>query len=490
MKITDVASAMQKYLQKSGYNISYIPYTNVVQDCYAWYKNMTDWHRYFVRNGLQKIKCERARLGMAKMACEDWASLLMNERVKVTLQNENENVFVNEVLKNNHFTTEANKLVELMFALGTGAFVESLDNGIVIDYIHGDLIFPLKWDNGVITECAFAKIGGSLEKAQYTVILHIIEDGNYVIKTVEIDGDGGVCRPARPIQVAYGLNVVEEDSKEFTSIIYTNSDVPCFQIIKPHIVNNYDKTSPFGMGVIYNSVDILKSIDMEYDSLLNEFQLGKKRIFVKNGLKSIKQVNSKDAKNAIVNHIDPNDTMFYSLSAEGDDGKLPIQVFDPTLRTAEHQIALDMQLGLFSRAVGLGDGFYKFSNGNVARTATEIVSINSALFRNLNKHELMMTEALEGMVKAILTLSNIYLGTTFNVETPVAIEYDDSIIDDSEKTEQRAMAEFNAGLIDQVEYFAMTRFAGNRKLAQEFVAEMVATDTMKQVDTMIGMGNF
>jgi hypothetical protein len=67
---------------------------------------------------------------------------------------------------------------------------------------------------------------------------------------------------------------------------------------------------------------------------------------------------------------------------------------------------------------------------------------------------------------------------------------DDSIIDDSEKTEQRAMAEFNAGLIDQVEYFAMTRFAGNRELAKKFVAEMVATDTMKQVDTMIGMGNF
>lgn len=490
MKITDVSKAMQKYLQRSGYNISYIPYTTVVQDCYAWYKNMTDWHRYYVRNGLKKVQCERAKLGMSKMACEDWASLLLNERVKIALENEQENVFVNKVLKNNHFTTEANKLVELMFALGTGAFVESWDNGIVIDYIHGDLIFPLKWDNGVISECAFAKIGGSLDKSEYTVILHTIEDGNYVIKTAEIDGEGGVCRPARPIQVAYGLNVVDEESKEFTNIIYTQSEVPCFQIIKPHIVNNYDKTSPFGMGIIYNSVDILKSIDMEYDSLLNEFQLGKKRIFVKNGLKSIKRVNSQEAKNTIVNHIDPNDTLFYSLSADNDDGKLPIQIFDPTLRTGEHQIALDMQLGLYSRAVGLGDGFYKFSNGNVARTATEIVSINSALFRNLNKHELMMTEALEGVVKAILTLSNLYGGTAFDIETPVAIEYDDSIIDDSEKTEQRAMAEYNAGLIDQVEYFAMTRFAGNREMAKKFVAEMVATDTMKQVDTMIGMGNF
>lgn len=492
MEVRDIANAMQKYLSRSNRNISYIPYTTVIQECYAWYRNLTDWHKYYVYSGLRKVNCERAKLGMSKMACEDWASLLLNEKVKITTDGDLEQEQIHKVLKNNNFSVEANKLVEIMFALGTGAFVETWNGkDVVIDYIQGDMIFPLSWDNGIISECAFAKIGGGLDKAEYTIILHTLEEiggkKQYVIKTVELDAEGGVCRPTRPIDVSYGLKTKTEESKEFTSIIYTETDVPCFQIIKPNIVNNYDKTNPLGMGIIYNALDILKSIDTEYDSLLNEFQLGKKRIFVKSGLKSIVKLSSKDAKNSIVNHIDPNDTMFYTLNSDTEDGKLPIQVYDPTLRTNEHNIALNTQLNLFSRAVGLGDGYYEFSGSNVARTATEIVSINSSLFRNLCKHELVMTQALEGMVRAILNLYNIYSNTNFNINTEVTIDYDDSIIDDTEKKQQKAMAEFNAGLIDQVEYFAITRNL-SREQALKFVAEMKATDTMKEVSSF--MNNF
>jgi hypothetical protein len=46
------------------------------------------------------------------------------------------------------------------------------------------------------------------------------------------------------------------------------------------------------------------------------------------------------------------------------------------------------------------------------------------------------------------------------------------------------MAEFNAGLIDQVEYFALTRNL-TREQATKFVAEMKATDTMKEVSSLM-----
>ena len=273
----------------------------------------------------------------------------------------------------------------------------------------------------------------------------------------------------------------------------TGSDVPCFQIIRPHIVNNYDKTNPLGMNIIYNSIDILKSIDTAYDSLINEFELGKKRMFVKAGLKSIqefvkptKDKNGKLVRQKMVNHIDSNDTTFYTLGVDDTaDGKLPIQMIDPTLRTTEHEIGINMQLSLFSRAVGLGDGFYQFNNGNVARTATEIVSINSALYRNLNKHELMMTDAIEGLVKAILTLNNTYAKGNLNVDSTVVINYDDSIIEDTEKQQTKAMAEYNAGVIDVVEYHALTRFNGDREMAEEFVAKMQLSDSVRETNNII-----
>ena len=64
------------------------------------------------------------------------------------------------ILERNNFRVRGNQLVELAFALGTGAFVEYLDadGNVIIDYIRADMIYPLSWDNGDITECAFGSV--------------------------------------------------------------------------------------------------------------------------------------------------------------------------------------------------------------------------------------------------------------------------------------------------------------------------------------------
>lgn len=53
----------------------------------------------------------------------------------------------------------------------------------------------------------------------------------------------------------------------------TGSSTPLFQIIKPNIVNNIETTSPMGISVFGNSIDILEGIDLVYDSYDNEFRL-------------------------------------------------------------------------------------------------------------------------------------------------------------------------------------------------------------------------
>lgn len=57
----------------------------------------------------------------------------------------------------NNFRVRGNQLVEQTFALGTGAFAEykDADGKVIVDFIRADMIYPLSWDNGDITECAF-----------------------------------------------------------------------------------------------------------------------------------------------------------------------------------------------------------------------------------------------------------------------------------------------------------------------------------------------
>ena len=44
-----------------------------------------------------------------------------------------------------------------------------------------------------------------------------------------------------------------------------------------NIVNNINKNNPMGIAVFANSIDVLKAIDIVFDSYNNEFILGRKK---------------------------------------------------------------------------------------------------------------------------------------------------------------------------------------------------------------------
>ena len=479
--IPKVANVVGNYLKRQkGFNAPYLPYFEKIQEYLSWYRGKTDWHEYRRWNGVKNIKKSKKSLDMAKTCCEDMASLVGVEKIKFTFDDKNAEEFVLNVLTDNKFQIEATQLIELMEALGSCAFVSSKQGDkIVVDYVHGDLIFPLKWENGEITECAFAVVGGDNENTDYQLITHTLDDqGNYVIENIRLTASGEV---AKPVQMATELN---SEAIENAEVWETGSSVPRFRFCKTNIVNNYDKTSPLGMSMFGNAIDILKGLDETYDSLCNEFELGKKRIFIKSNLKAIR-FEGKDYKDTYYSQVDENDVTFYQIDWAGEhEDKPPIYESNMTLRVAEHQQGLDTLCKLFSRKIGLGDGFYSFTGDSVGRTATEIISINSSLFRNLKKQQLAIKDTFIGLCRTIMDIANIELGTAFDVNQDITLDFDDSIIEDTGKTKEQAMAEYNAGLIDSVEYFAITRKM-TREQAQKFVAEMMATDTMKQVDSIM-----
>jgi len=69
---------------------------------------------------------------MAKKISEDWANLLLNEKVAIACDELPE---LDTILEKNNFQVKGNQLIELAFALGTAAIVEYMGDGgnIVID---------------------------------------------------------------------------------------------------------------------------------------------------------------------------------------------------------------------------------------------------------------------------------------------------------------------------------------------------------------------
>ena len=81
---------------------------------------------------------------MAKTVSEDWACLALNEKVDITTDDQTVTDAVWDILNRNQFRTRGNQLLELTFAMGTGAFVERMDgDDIKIDYVRAGMIYPL-----------------------------------------------------------------------------------------------------------------------------------------------------------------------------------------------------------------------------------------------------------------------------------------------------------------------------------------------------------
>lgn len=473
----NITKVVSDYLSRAWKaDVSYLEYFEQIREYEDWFKGETRWHKYKIWNGKKRKSQQHLSLGMAKTVCEDMASLVMNEKVTIQCKNQTAEALVKEVLLKNNFKVMSNQLCELMFALGTGAFVESLKPGtdiscvktkdVMLSYIHGDFIFPIRWDNGEITDCAFVTVGNNDGNVTYRVIAYIKEEDGYCAYVQEIDGDGGVIKKA---DIQSEIEYIEEKGFKYKMGLQT----PPFQIIRPNIVNNFDKTNPMGMSIFGNALDVLKSIDETYSSLKNEFRLGRKRIFVKAGLKSIRYEPKEDNW---IDYIDDNEMVYQQLAEEWEGNKPPIYESNMVLRVDDHNKALETQLNLLSRKVGLGENFYTF-NGSSISTATQIISSNSSLFRNIRKHELVLEQALISLTEAICSYLQVEPGE-------ITVDFDDSIIIDNEAEQNQAMTEYNAGLIDSVEYFVITKKM-TRNQALDFVAEMEATGKLKSAEDIL-----
>ena len=65
----------------------------------SWYEGKVNkFHSYRVYNGSKFVRMERYSTGMGKKVCEDWANLLFNEKVKITLEGKAEQEFFQDFL--------------------------------------------------------------------------------------------------------------------------------------------------------------------------------------------------------------------------------------------------------------------------------------------------------------------------------------------------------------------------------------------------------
>lgn len=428
----------------------------------SWYSsNVRKFHKYKVYRGNgASVSCTRYALGMAKKVCEDMADLLLNEKVTITIADEVTDLFVKKVLAENTWEALGNEYQEWKSALGTAAYVVHIENAVVdesgsmtggkigINYVEASNIFPTTWKNKSVTECIFTFPATCKRKSYVQIQYHKLEDvpgedrKQYVIENSIVEntkGAGNELTPEQWKEIPIYRDLAER--------METGSDQPFFVIDRLNLVNNADEdtTNPMGVSLFANAVDTIRKIDLEYDSYANEFSLGRKRIFV---VPEILTASNGDAV------FDPEDTVFYELPEDyfkNSESKEAMHEVNMELRIEEHSRALNDDLNWLSLKCGFGTDRYKFENGGV-KTATEVVSENSDMYRSLVKHELILNRVLIQLIQTIIRVGIQIGNQELNEDSEITIAFDDSIIEDKVSERQSDRQDVSMGAMSLAEY--------------------------------------
>lgn len=444
------------FLNKKGYDTVPAEHYRMVQVWESWYRSkVRGFHQYRINNGAKSVKCDRLSAGMAKMVSEDLADDLMNEKVKITLSDQAADDYVNVVLGLNNWAVQSSSYQERKGYTGTVAYVPYLaevevtevgtiiaGTGMVrINYFEASNIYPLSWLNGVVEECAFVSIHTIQGKKYAHIQLHVREGQaqEYVIYNYVAECTNGAGRELDPAEWKQLIPF-----KAMSEKVYTGSSRRQFVIDRLNIVNNMDPDSPMGVAVFANAIDQLRGIDIAYDSYVNEFVLGKKRIFV-----APEMLNMGSDGSPV---FDPNDVTFYQLPEDSLKEGEAIREVNMEIRAEAHSRAIDDFLNILSVKCGFGTEHYQFEKGNI-QTATQVISENSDLYKTIVKHEIILENVLKELVDIIVRLGNV-LGMGLNESFEVTIDFDDSIIEDKGAERQEDRHDVAMGVMRLEEYRA------------------------------------
>lgn len=432
-------------------------YTTIPEEFYtqvdvwkSWYQgNVKGFHRYKRYNGHDWVNCERATLGMGKKVCEDWANLLMNEKVQITLEGQKEQEFIDRILTENNFSVKANEMQEMKSALGTVAYIPRVIGqsvrsdgepipgeaiGIELDYVTIEHIFPLAWRNGFISECAFDSVVTVHGKTYLYLQIHRKDaNGLYVI-------ENSIYRYENETLSDIALTDVP-GFERIPPVVHTGSDKRQFVIDRPNIANNFNYLLPTGIPVFANAIGALQGVDKAFSCYINEFDNGALLLAVK--MPATKYEDGRPT-------LDSNDSRFYLLPEDTQQGSI-VDAISPQLRTPDLNVGLQDQLNLLSSKCGFGETYYRF-NGTSVATATQVISENSTMFRTIKKHEIVLEQALTELCRTLLRLGNTAMNAGLNEDVEISIDFDDSIIEDKATDFSRDMQLLQAGIMNDWEF--------------------------------------
>lgn len=419
-----IPEGVRSYLRGLGYRLPLEDMEGHIRLWDDWMASRGDFYDYVDSDSFGRVyKVHRRSIRPAMRVCREWGSLLLNEKTVVVADKQRTTDWLATYFSETGFMSAAQDTLVRTFGLGTGAFALWIDTtksgraAVRIRHYDARMVVPLTWDAEGITECAFVTRAFCKGEAVDQLQIHMLtESGDYEIRTVCFDALGN------KLSVPGVLDVCE-----------TGSAFPTFAVIKPAIQNTRVDMSPYGQSVFADALDALASVDLAFDALVSEVDLSKMRIFLSDTMFDRDMTD----KNRPPIPFGKNDCTIFRKVMGTDE---MIREFAPALRTEAQSEVFRVALQMLGDLCGFGLTYFDFDTTGYIRTATEVCSDNSALMRNIRRHENALGAGLANISRALIACARKY-GERVPEPREVTVTFDDSIIQDTQSEKAQDMLE-------------------------------------------------
>ena len=431
----------------------------------GWMRADGEFYDYRDVDGTGRLyEVHRRSIRPAMRVCREWGSLLLNDHTQVVCDGQECTDWLAGWMARTGFLAAAQECVVRAFGLGTGAWalwVDSRSREVRVRRYDARMVVPLTWDEGGVTECAFVTRAFWRGRAVDQVQLHLCGGGGIddfagsssptsSSSSTSLSDMAAACNGTRTYRIVTAFfdrdgNRVEPEG--VLPVYETGSAWPTFSIVKPAIDNTRVDMSPYGQSVFADAVDAIQAVDLCYDAMMGEIDAGKMRVFLSDVMFDVER--DGDGRRVAIPFGKGDCTVFRKVMSTED----TIHEFAPALRTEAQGRAFRVALQTLGDLCGFGINYFDLDNVGYVKTATEVSADNSALMRNIRRHEHALEVSLAGICHALLAVER-KLGVELPDEGGVRVTFDDSIITDTTAEKRQDMDEVAAGLMARDEYRA------------------------------------
>ena len=407
-------------------------------------------------------------LGIAKQVCQSLAMQVLAEMDASIVEPGDCSECANEKAKDGvienragFLSTLANRslypklpdVVEKGMALG-GVVIKPYytGQGIFFDFSYQGEFVPLSFDDdGNIIDVAFLdqfiendKVFTKVERQTFDAVKRTVTVQNkaFVTKNIVETSDGSTQKLQLGTEIPLS-SIPRWSGIADTPVIIPNVDKPLYGYYKVPLANNIDFDSPMGISVFSPAVSLIKRADMQFSRLDWEFEGGQMAIDIdRNAL------HPQEGYYGEAYEMDQlRDRLYRRLDLGMDD---TYNIFAPQLRDANFVNGLNRYLSKIEDCIGLARGTLNDDMPVEARTATEVRILKQRTYTTIVTNQHALQAAIEGAIYAADVYASMY-NVAPKGKYSVNIEWQDSVLSDTQEELNQRLQLKNAGCLSEVE---------------------------------------